>query len=217
MKTRFIFLTIILFFSTKKCFSADFDMAFETTMFNEGGETFTCFHYDQDGGGTKYGISLKFYKSIAIGSEKKKYDNDHDGIITKNDLRLLTMGGAKKIYRKYFWAKVGGDDIRSQMTAEVMYDYLINGGFSLKKVQILVGVPAKGTINNLTVKAINQQPCKVTKSVLQDRGKWLFTVMKRTRPETYLHCKRGWANRVNRFIKQFKTKCYHEKLDYFIV
>lgn len=212
MKKTLIFLLLSL-----NLYAADFDRAFEVTMFNEGGETFTSFHYDNDGGGTKYGISLKFYKSIAVGSEKKKYDNDHDGTITKNDLRLLTMGGAKGIYRKYFWEKVGGHDISSQVTAETMYDYLINGGFSLKKVQILVGVPAKGTIDNLTVKAINQQPCRVTKSVLQDRGRWLFTVMKRTRPSTYLNCKKGWANRVNRFVKQFKQKCKDEKLDYFIV
>jgi len=210
-------LILIFAFLANNCFSANFDQAFETTMLNEGGETFTSFHYDNDGGGTKYGVSLKFYRSIAIGRNRKQYDNDGDGIITKNDLRLLTMGGAKSIYKKYFWLKVGGEDINSQMTAEVMYDYLVNGGFSLKKVQSLVGVPAKGTIDILTVKAINQQPCKVTKSVLQDRGRWLFTVMKRTRPATYLNCKKGWANRVNRFVKQFKQKCKDESFNYFIV
>ena len=197
-------------------YAANFDKAFEVTMMNEGGERFTSFKYDNDGGGTKYGVSLNQYRAIAA-KNMKKYDNDTDGVITKNDLRLLTMGGAKNIYKKYYWDKVGGDKIKSQLAAEVMYDYLVNGGFSLKKVQRLVGVQQKGNIDLATIKAINQQPCEVSRVVLQDRGRWLFSVMKRTRPATYANCKNGWKNRVNRFVKQYKTKCKDEKFSYFTV
>ena len=208
--------TLIFLLLSFNLYAADFDRAFEITMYNEGGETFTSFHYDNDGGGTKYGVSLNQYRAIAA-KNLKEYDNDLDGSITKNDLRLLTMGGAKNIYKKYYLDKVGGDKIKSQLAAEVMYDYLVNGGFSLKKVQRLVGVQQKGKIDLATIKAINQQPCEVSRVVLQDRGRWLFSVMKRTRPATYANCKNGWKNRVNRFVKQYKTKCKDEKFSYFTV
>jgi lysozyme family protein len=112
---------------------------------------------------------------------------------------------------------VGGDMIESQMTAETLYDYLVNGGLSITKMQNWAGVKQDGKLGKQTIQAINKKgECKYSALVLRNRGDWLFVKMKQYRPQTYQICKRGWANRVNIQIQHFNKTC-NEKLSFYRV
>jgi len=215
MKQKFLLvLYFLLFLFTAK--AANFEQAFVKTIQFEG-VAFTAFFYDNDGGGTKYGFTLKRYQQIAKIEGWRSYDNDADGKITKNDLRIIKLRQVKHLYKKYYWDVVGGDLIASQMTAECLYDYLINGGLSVKKIQDWAGVPPDGKLGKKTIQAINKKgECKYSALVLKDRGIWLFIKMKKYRPTTYQVCKRGWANRVNIQVSTFNKKC-NEKLSFYRV
>lgn len=215
---NFVFCIALLFFACQVTVANRFELAHLETMKLEG-VGYTAYHYDNDGGGTKAGITFKRFKQI-VSSEKdwRLFDADKDGVITKNDHRKMTMERIKYIYKKYYWDAVNGDKIESELVARLMYDYLVNGGFNIRKFQTVVGVKPDGKFGAQTVSAINKYDhCKLSKAILKDRGAWLLKVMPRTRPATYKACKNGWKNRLNYFVSQFKTKCKNEKLSYFTV
>jgi lysozyme family protein len=203
--------TIVICANTKR-----FDLAYLETMKLEG-KGYTAYHYDNDGGGTKAGITYKRFKQIVTAEKNwRRFDTDGDGKITKNDHRKMTMQLIKEVYKKHYWDKVNGDILESELVARLMYDYLVNGGFNIRKFQKLVGVRQDGLFGMQTVMAINKfDECKLSKSILSDRGTWLLKVMPRTRPATYRACKNGWKNRLNYFVSSFKKECKNEKLNFF--
>lgn len=211
---KHLLIILLCVFVLNKSSGADFFQAYNVTLQHEGGAVFTSFHYDNDGGGTKYGITLKTLKAISK-SEKGIYDNDNDGKITKNDLRLMSFGQGKAIYKKYYWDKLSLDSVRSQLLAGNIYDFHVNGGINAKSIQKIVGVRQDGIIGQLTLNRINSlNECTLTRMVIRTRGNWLFVMMKKYRPQTYANCRRGWANRVNTFIKQFNKNC-NEKFPFY--
>lgn len=216
MKKYFLIFIILKYIHFASA-GANFEVAFAQTIKHEG-VAFTAFHYDNDGGGTKYGFTLKRYKQIAQNEGWRKFDNDKDGIITKNDLRIITLGQVKELYKRYYWDAVGGDYIQSQLVSELFYDYLIHGGLNAKKMQALIGVKQDGKLGKETFnKANSQNFCKLAKKIINSRGEWLFSTVKRTRPSTYKACKKGWTNRLNYYVTSFKSQCTNEKLSYFRV
>lgn len=209
------YLILIIYFllsSPILCFSADHELAFPITIKHEG-HAFTSFHYDFDGGGTRFGISYNTFKRVVKQKGLKPYDNDKDKKISLNDLRLLTMAQAKGLYKGFYWDVVGGDYIKNQLTAELLYDYLIHGGLSIKKLQILLKMKkVDGILGKETIKAINSSNiCSFNKKILESRKRWLFEVMPKSRPQTFKNCKRGWANRLNYYVQQINKQC-NEKL-----
>jgi lysozyme family protein len=163
-----------------------------------------------DGGGTRFGISYNTFKRVYKKEGAKKCDNDKDGKLSLNDLRLLTMSQAKAIYKKNYWDVVGGDYIDSQLVAEMMYDYVIHGGLSVKKIQMILKMKkVDGIIGKETIKAINSSnKCILLSKIYESRVYWLFKVMPKSRPQTFKNCKRGWANRLNYYSKLINKECH---------
>jgi len=193
-----------------------FEPVFLHTIKLEGGAQFTAYHYDNDGGGTKYGIAFNSFKVIAKKEGIKKYDVDKDKKITPNDLRLMTFAQARSIYKRYYWDVLKLDLVTSQLVCQNLYDFKVNGGLSIKGLQRAVKAKPDGIFGMQTVKAINfVQECNLTKTIIQNRGRWLLVTMRRTRPQTWLYCRRGWANRLNFFVSNYNNSCKNEKLDFF--
>jgi lysozyme family protein len=94
---------------------AKFDKAIETVLKHEGG-------YVDDpsdkGGATKYGISLAYLKQNNI-------DINLDGKVTKDDVLVLTLDEAKKLYRDHFWMF---DAVKDQNVATKLFDMSVNMG-----------------------------------------------------------------------------------------
>lgn len=98
-----------------------FELAIDTVIKHEGG---FVNNPNDPGGATKYGISLRWLKSIGdlVG------DFDHDGNVDINDIRQMTLEQAKDIYRKEWWDKYKYSLIREQTIATKVFDMTVNMG-----------------------------------------------------------------------------------------
>ncbi len=121
---------------------ADFEIAVDKTISNEGGDEYTETKEDK-GGATKYGISLRFYKTIE-GNESA----------TNKDIMSLSMEDAKSIYKKYFWDPSKYGKIKSQTIAYKVFDMsvLIGAKKANKMLQESLNNIVKGS--NLVVDGI---------------------------------------------------------------
>ena len=128
---------------------ADFELAVAKTLINEGGDKYTETPGDR-GGATKYGISLRFLKTIIKDSSLK-------------DIKNLTIGDATSIYRKYFWDDNRYGEIENQAVAEKVFDMsvLIGASKANKILQQSIGIGtgiynADGIIGDLTLDILNK-------------------------------------------------------------
>ena len=118
---------------------ANYNDAIVKTLAREGGSRFTDVANDK-GGATKYGISQAAYP--------------HE------DIRNLTEQRAREIYKRDYWDRLRGDDIRSQAIAENIFDTAVNMGArtASRLLQITLNItPADGIVGSATLAVINQQ------------------------------------------------------------
>jgi lysozyme family protein len=114
---------------------ANFNEAIEEILTSEGG-------YVNDltdaGGETKFGISKRSYPNV--------------------DIRNLTIDQAKAIYRRDFWDKIGGDQLRNQEIANLLVDSAVNEGVvpAIKRAEKIVGLPETGHISTELISKLNQ-------------------------------------------------------------
>lgn len=115
---------------------AAFEVALGKVLQHEGG-------YVNDpkdpGGETKYGISKRQYPDL--------------------DIRNLDTQAAGRIYRRDYWEKIRGDDIKPQGVAENLFDFAVNAGVprAVRTVQRIVDVEVDGRLGPKTLRAINEQ------------------------------------------------------------
>ena len=115
---------------------ASFDPAVAKTLIREGGARFTD-NPDDRGGATKYGISQRAYPNL--------------------DIANLTEDQAKAIYKRDYWDKVCGDQLKSQAVAENVFDTAVNMGpvTATKLAQMTLGIGVDGKFGADTLKAAN--------------------------------------------------------------
>ena len=75
------------------------------------------------GGATKYGISLRFLRSLA----PELGDVDGDGDVDADDILALTPERARKLYRGHFWDPLGLDHTHV-LLALPLFDAAVNMG-----------------------------------------------------------------------------------------
>jgi lysozyme family protein len=113
---------------TVTAFSERFEHAFAELLGIEGG--FVDDPVDR-GGATKYGISLRFLKAEgAIDEDLDGYadfDLDMDGDIDGADIRKLTVGDAKSLYKRSFWQVLECESFPRPI-GEMLFDQGVNGG-----------------------------------------------------------------------------------------
>lgn len=84
-----------------------------------------------NGGATKYGISLRFLKAegaIDLDADGlADFDLDFDGDIDGADVRKLTWGDAAFLYYRCFWLRLGADGYAEPL-GEMLFDQAVNGG-----------------------------------------------------------------------------------------
>ncbi len=86
---------------------ADFNAAIVKTLAREGGAKYTD-DPDDPGGATKYGISQRAYPDLNI--------------------RNITEAEVRDIYKRDYWDRIRGDEIKSQIVAENIFDTAVNMG-----------------------------------------------------------------------------------------
>lgn len=149
---------------------ADFKKAKERVLKLEGGYQA---HPDDNGNynsrgelvGTKYGIAAKTYEAVT-------------GVIpTVQVMKNLSLIKAESIYKKLFWDKVGGDHLKNQAVAEIVFDHAINAGpwRAIKMAQAVLNQFFKtkllldGAIGPKTIAAIND----ASSATFHDKYKWM--------------------------------------------
>lgn len=84
-----------------------------------------------NGGTTKYGISLRFLKAegaIDLDADGfRDFDLDFDGDIDGADVRLLRWGDAVYLYHRCFWQRLDADSF-AEPIGEMLFDQAVNGG-----------------------------------------------------------------------------------------
>jgi lysozyme family protein len=101
---------------------ADFDKAIKFINQNEGGYVNDP---DDPGGATKFGISLRFLKTLG-----EYGDFDGDGDIDVDDIKLMSQEDADGIYKRFWWDKYRYGLIKDQEVATKIFDFSINMGAS---------------------------------------------------------------------------------------
>jgi len=153
---------------------ADFDIAFKKTMGFEDGYVNDK---DDDGRETKYGISKKQYKSLNI--------------------RELTLNEVKNIYKRDYWNKIKGNNIRSQDVANNLFDCAVHCGVPIasRLLQKVLGVKQDGIIGPITLGSLNKsEPDVVVSKFKNERVKYYIDICKRKKSQRKFFF--GWVTRA---------------------
>lgn len=148
---------------------ADFKKAIKVVLDHEGG-----FSNDPDdpGGATKFGISLRFLKTIG-----EFGDFDGDGDIDVDDIKLLTIERSSFIYQREWWNRHRYNLINDDEIATKILDWSINMGSvrAHKIIQRAVNLlpttkeplTVDGILGAKTVEAVNRSNSKDLLMVLR--------------------------------------------------
>ena len=185
---------------------ADFELAVAKTIANEGGDKYTETLND-NGGATKYGISLRFMVGVYESPDELKKSK---GTVierlfircpTKDTIRYLTECEAKFIYKMYFWDRNRYGEISDQYIADKIFDLsVLMGAPKVNKIfQSCFNLVSDGVIGQKTISELNMLP-KFVKyddifNVIENRfTKYLLSICNKDRTQD--DKLKGWLNRV---------------------
>lgn len=111
----------------------------------EGGDKYHEVEGDP-GGATRFGISLRFYRTIKPDA-------------TKDDIRNLTYPEASEIYKKYFYNAVNLPSIENELLRLHVFSHGVNRGMAkaIKLLQKIVGAEPTGNLGKTTAMMVNSE------------------------------------------------------------
>jgi lysozyme family protein len=108
---------------------ADFTKAIGVILNHEGG---LVDHPSDPGGITNFGISMKFVVGeLKADGDKDGFldgDFDHDGQITRDDIKNMNVHQAVDIYKRYWWDKFHYELFKDDDVATKVFDCSVNMG-----------------------------------------------------------------------------------------
>ena len=180
-----------------------FDPSFDDLMYWEGGDKYHEVKGDA-GGATKYGVSLRFIKSLPL----EESDINHDGHITAQDIEALDEKTAKGFYRKHFWFHYQLGNVETQKVASKLLNIFVNmrGRTAAKVAQRALisckvgGIKEDGHLGPISYAAINQITCDCSLtamylSALRAHQEAIYRLIAANNP-TQNKFLNGWLNRA---------------------
>lgn len=146
-----------------------FDVAFDRLIGSEGG-------YSNDpndpGGETNWGISKRSYPNV--------------------DIKKLTRDGAKAIYLRDFWQRVGGDDLFDGVAFQA-FDFAVNSGIetAVRYLQRALGTADDGHWGPVSRAAAAS--CSESDAIMRLNAERLDFM---TRLSNWPSAGKGWARRI---------------------
>lgn len=171
----------------------NFDYAYEVLSEHEG---FLSNHPHDPGGITKYGISLRYLRSIGL-------DVDGDGDVDDADILAITEPVARQIYFENFWKRHGYDRIVDRGLATKVFDLSVNMGYRqahllLQRALRAAGRPVEedGVLGPQTLAAISAgDPFPVIAALRSEAAGFYRLLGERPWGKSFL---RGWLRRAYR-------------------
>jgi lysozyme family protein len=157
--------------------ASSYDEALRRLLVHEGGYTN---HPADPGGPTNFGITIYDYrKYVKPGADAA-------------DVKAMTLGEAKAIYRAKYWDAQRCDELPAGVDYAV-FDYGVNSGIgrSKKVLQRVVGVTADGALGAETMQAVQALlPSKIIADICDERLRFLKSL------RTWPVFGKGWGRRV---------------------
>lgn len=193
---------------------ADLKISKAKTLKWEGGY---CNVVGDAGGETIFGIARNMHPKLKLWQIVDNYKSGFKPKFSKGNyshLETLCLGNEEfkdemySFYRKNFWEKIKGDQIKSQEVANILYDFAVNSGVSraVKVLQEAINktgygdhepLKVDGVLGDKTLKEVNRLDSKSLCNVLCDRRKMFFeSIAKKGDNAKFL---KGWLNRVQDF------------------
>lgn len=157
------------------------------------------------GGATNWGISLRFLKTVGDLDHDGWPDGDinQDGKVTAEDIQLLSINDATRIYSHFFWQPNSYSKITDQTIATKIFDLAVNMGSKTANKCLQRAVRAvngkvlndDGIIGPKTLDAVNDCDPAILLSALKSEAAFVYRqiIAKNSKMNKY---KNGWANRA---------------------
>ncbi|SFC80699.1 Predicted Peptidoglycan domain-containing protein [Flexibacter flexilis DSM 6793] len=120
---------------------------------------------------------------------------------TVAEIKAISQETAANIFKKNYWDKVKGDQIKNQSVAELLADWAWGSGpvTAVRKAQQALGLTADGVIGQKTLAALNAKDSANTFVVLHKAREEHFRAIAQASASKagFLD---GWLNRLNDFV-----------------
>jgi lysozyme family protein len=140
--------------------------------------------------GTNWGINAQVYESYL------------EQPPTEQDMRDMPRHIALGIFKRIYWDRIKGDEIRDQQVANILFDGHVNHGrWGIQMMQGVLGLSRDGIVGSMTLSAINRaNPFNLFTAYKKARvAGYHDLVRRRPKDERFL---RGWLIRINSFVYQ---------------
>ncbi len=181
-----------------------FERALDATLEHEGFDQFVNDPADP-GGATKWGVSLRFLKSLGDQDGDGLHDGDYDGDgdVDADDVKALTRGDAALLYKARFWDKILCGSMDHEIVAAKIFDLAVNmgprqAGRILQRALRACGVDVveDGVIGPKTVKAVNSVTTPhVLRAAIRSEAAGFYRALVAKRPGLSRFIK-GWLRRA---------------------
>jgi lysozyme family protein len=123
------------------------------------------------------------------------------------DIRSLTKADAEAIYRKNYWDKIKGDEIRVQSIAEAVMDHAVNAGTyqatldaqrALKSLGL--NLTLDGGFGPMTLNAINKVDSFTFLPHYVNNRVRFYSALAAKNPEKFGKFLKGWYKRAKSFL-----------------
>jgi lysozyme family protein len=168
-----------------------FDLAIQILLQEEGGFV----NDPQDNGGaTKYGISLRWLKSLDQVPEALNFV----GEITVKTIQQLTRDQAIVLYRHYFWEPYRYECIINQLVANKVFSFAVNAGSHVSHTVLQWALHATGRqdmivdgiLGEHTIQAVNTVDYRLLLAALRSEIAGHYRLLKNP------HFEAGWLKRA---------------------